>query len=101
MQEVYDSLRREDDNCQTALKAAQDRLQAIAIGQFSTEDGESATLQDQIINTKREISNAGTELQTGQLKIKSNTEQLNKKKIEMKKTEAEYKRDSSSLGRMG
>ena len=46
MQNVYDSLRKEDDSCQAALKAAQDRLQAISIGQFSTEDGESATLQE-------------------------------------------------------
>ena len=98
MQDVYDALRKEDDSCQTSLKAAEDRLEAISVGQFSSESGESATLQDQIINSKREIAAAETEIKTADLKIKNNAEQLKKKQIEMKKTEADYKRDSSSLG---
>ena len=98
MQDVYDTLRKEDDNCQSSLKAAEARLQAINVGQFTSESGESATLQDQIIKTKEEIATAETEIKTADSKIRANTEQLKKKQIEMKKTEAEYKRDSSSLG---
>ena len=99
MQDVYDKLREEDEKCQSALKAAQDRMQAISLGQFTTETGETATLQEQLIKTKADVAAAETEVKTAASKIKNNTEQLKKKQIEMKKTEAEYKRDSSSLGK--
>ena len=68
------------------------------MGEFTSNTGESATLQDQIMQAKREISAAETEIKTADLKIKDNTAQLKKKQLEMKKTEAEYKRDSGSLG---
>jgi len=99
MQEMYDKLRESDASCQQALKAAQDRMQAISLGQFATDTGESATLQDQLIKTKADVAAAETELKTASSKIKNNTEQLKKKQIEMKKTEAVYKKDSSSLGK--
>ena len=74
------------------------RYQAISLGEFTSESGESATLQEQIMQVKKEISDAETEIKTADLKIRDNTEQLKKKQMEMKKTEAEYKRDSNSLG---
>ena len=99
MQDVYDALRQEADEAAAALTAAQERLEAISLGQFASETGQSATLEQQIITTKAEISAAETEIKTADLKIKNNEEQLKKKQLEMKKTEAEYKRDSSSLGK--
>ena len=39
MQEMYDKLRESDASCQQALKAAQDRMQAISLGQFATDTG--------------------------------------------------------------
>jgi hypothetical protein len=68
------------------------------LGEFTSNTGESATLQDQIMQAKREISAAETEIKTADLKIKNNTAQLKKKQLEMKKTEAEYMRDSDWLG---
>ena len=99
MQSVYDALRQEDDKCQAALKKAQDRMEAISLGQFSTDTGESATLENQIIRTKQSIAAAETEIKTADAKIKNNTAQLKKKEAEMKTTEAEYKKDSGALGR--
>ena len=52
MQTVYDKLREQDEACQGALKTAQDRMQAISLGQFTTETGETATLQEQLIRSK-------------------------------------------------
>ena len=74
------------------------RHQAISLGEFTSASGESATLQEQIMQAKQEISAAETEIKTADLKIRDNTDQLKKKQLEMKKTEAEYKRDSGSLG---
>ena len=86
MQGMFDALRQEDEQCQAALKTAQDRYQAISLGQFTSESGESATLQEQIMQAKKEISAAETEIKTADMKIKDNTEQLKKKQLEMKKT---------------
>ena len=71
----------------------------ISLGQFSSEGGESATLQEQIIRIKGKMAAAQTEIKAADLKTKHNTEQLKKKQVEMKKTEAEYKRDSGAVGK--
>jgi len=99
MQEMFDTLRQDDEKCKANLEAAQANYQAISLGEVMKEGGGSATLQEQIINQKQEISGAETQIKAADTKIKHNTEQLKKKQIEMKKTEAEYKRDSGSLGK--
>ena len=99
MQDMFDKLRQEDEKCKAELEAAQAKYQAISLGEEITEDGGSATLQEQIIRSKQEISAAETEIKSADTKIKHNQDQLKKKQIEMKKTEAEYKRDSGSLSK--
>jgi len=99
MQGMFDKLRQEDEKCKTNLEEAQARYQAISLGEVVMEGGGSATLQEQIMNTKQEISAAETEIKAADTKVKHNSEQLKKKQIEMKKTEAEYKRDSGALGK--
>eukprot|EP00092_Neocalanus_flemingeri_P004304 GFUD01004627.1.p1 GENE.GFUD01004627.1~~GFUD01004627.1.p1 ORF type:complete len:1179 (+),score=495.15 GFUD01004627.1:105-3641(+) len=99
MQDMFDKLRQDDEKCRADLEAAQNRYQAISLGEVMVEGGGSATLQEQIINTKKEISSAETEIKAADTKVKHNTEQFKKKQIEMKKTEAEYKRDSGALGK--
>jgi len=48
MQESYDRLRAEHEKRETARKQAQDRLEAITVGKFSSEDGQAETLQGQV-----------------------------------------------------
>ena len=99
MQEMFDKLREEDERSKAELEAAQAKYQAISLGEEITEDGGSATIQEQIIRAKQEKSSAETEIKSADTKIKHNKEQLKKKQIEMKKTEAEYRRDSGSLNK--
>lgn len=99
MQDIFDKLRQEDEKCRENLEQAQARYQAISLGEVMVEGGGSATLQEQIMNTKQEISAAETEIKAADTKVKHNTDQLKKKQIEMKKTEAEYKRDSGALNK--
>ena len=99
MQEMFDNLRKEDERCKAELEAAQAKYQAISLGEEITEDGGSATIQEQIIRAKQEKSSAETEIKSADTKIKHNKDQLKKKQIEMKKTEAEYRRDSGSLNK--
>ena len=96
---MFDKLREEDERSKAELEAAQAKYQAISLGEEITEDGGSATIQEQIIRAKQEKSSAETEIKSADTKIKHNKEQLKKKQIEMKKTEAEYRRDSGSLNK--
>ena len=62
MQDIFDKLRQEDEKCRENLEQAQARYQAISLGEVMVEGGGSATLQEQIMNTKQEISAAETEI---------------------------------------
>jgi len=95
---VYDKLRENDEKCANALKAAQARFEAISVGKFSSEEGgKSATLQQQLMDLKANLTNAQTTVKTSDMKLKHNAEALKKAKAEMKKTDGEYARDSSNL----
>ena len=83
MQEMFDKLREEDERSKAELEAAQAKYQAISLGEEITEDGGSATIQEQIIRAKQEKSSAETEIKSADTKIKHNKEQLKKKQIEM------------------
>ena len=97
---VYDKLRENDQNCAEALKAANERLEAISVGKFSSEEGgKSATLQQQLMDLKSNLTKANTTVQTSQMKLKHNAEALKRAKTEMKRTESEYGKDSSNLNK--
>lgn len=99
MQAMFDQLREEDERCKAELELAQKKYQAASLGETIVEGGGSATLQEQVMTFKQNISKAETEIKTADTKKKHNDDQLQKKQIEMKKTEAVYKRDTSSLGK--
>ncbi|XP_059091946.1 structural maintenance of chromosomes protein 2-like [Tigriopus californicus] len=97
LQAMYDKLREEDRVATEALKAAQSRYEAISVGKFSSEDGKAATLQEQVIKIKADLSNAQTTIKTSDMKLKHNKKELRKMETDMKKTESDYKRDSENL----
>merc|ERR1712141_613475 len=98
LKSVYDKLRENDEKCENALKAAQARFEAISVGKFSSEEGgKSATLQQQLMDLKANLTKAQTTVKTSDMKLKHNAEALKKAKAEMKKTDSEYGRDSSNL----
>jgi structural maintenance of chromosome 2 len=97
LQGMFDKLRGEDEQCTEALKAAQTRFEAISVGKFSSEDGTAATLQEQIIKLKGDISSAGTTIKTGDMKTKHNKKEMVRLENEMKRTQADFARDSGNL----
>lgn len=97
LQAMYDKLREEDRVATEALKAAQSRYEAISVGKFSSEDGKAATLQEQVIKIKADLSNAQTTIKTSDMKLKHNKKELRKMETDMKKTESDYKRVSTGF----
>ncbi len=63
----------------------------------SEEGGKSATLQQQLIDLKQDLSNAATTVKTSEMKLKHNAAALKKAQGEMKKTENDYGRDADNL----
>lgn len=100
LQGMFDTMRAQDQADHDALVAAEKRLQAISSGMYSAEDGENATLQEQLINTKANITKAKTDTKTAEMKLKHNKEELKKKQQELKHTASEYTKDKSLLDRI-
>ena len=99
LQAMFDKLRNENEECTTALRNAQKRFEAISVGKFTTEDGKgrAATLQEQVIALKSDISNAETTKKTSDMKIKHNRKEMGRIEKQMSKTEAEFARDGANL----
>lgn len=89
-----------EQTCQenlAAVTAAQKHLQAVSAGLSSNDDGQDATLADQLMARKAEMNSADTNTKQAQMKLKSGQAELKKKQSELKKTEKEYKKDSENL----
>ncbi|XP_013783818.1 structural maintenance of chromosomes protein 2-like [Limulus polyphemus] len=79
-----------------ALTAAQKHFQAVSAGLSSNEDGEEATLADQLMTAKNDIANADTETKQAEMKLKHAEGEIKKKQTDCKKTEKEYQKDQGS-----
>uniref|UniRef100_A0A2P2I6M3 Structural maintenance of chromosomes protein n=2 Tax=Hirondellea gigas TaxID=1518452 RepID=A0A2P2I6M3_9CRUS len=100
LQGTFDSERAADAADREAVIAAEARLRAISSGMYAAEDGENATLQEQLIKTKANITTAKTETKQSEMQLKHSREELKRKTAELKQTEASYKQDKGLLDRM-
>lgn len=102
LQAMFDKLRNKNEECTTALRNAQNRFEAISVGKFSTEDGKgrAATLQEQVIALKSDISNAETTKKTSDMKMKHNRKEMGRIEKQMLKTESEFARDGANLPKL-
>ncbi len=100
LQDMYDKLRRENAEAEAALKAAQERFEAISVGKFaSSEGGKAETLHQQLINAKKDITDAKTKIQTATLKINDNEKKLQQLEASMKKAESAIRSDKANLAK--
>lgn len=80
-----------------AVLEAQEKYQKISAGLLESEDGENATLEQQLINAKQNVTQAQTELKQNEMILNHNRQQLNKKQKDMHNTENEYKKYNMDL----
>ncbi|KAL4236668.1 Structural maintenance of chromosomes protein 2 [Mactra antiquata] len=88
-----EKLQKQSDTDQDNHVAAQKHYQAVSAGMSSNDDGQAATLNDQLIVAKKEISNAETEAKQASMKLKHAQQELKKKESDLKKTEQSYQKD--------
>ncbi|THK33140.1 structural maintenance of chromosomes protein 2 [Diachasma alloeum] len=94
---LFQQLREQDERDNAAVTAAQQRLQKISAGLLESADGENATLEQQLINAKKNAIAAQTEITQCQMGLAHSKEQLSKKEKEIKNNDVDYQRDSKDL----
>lgn len=100
LEEVGGLFQNLKDMCQNdaeALLEAQKKYQKVSAGLLESEDGENATLEQQLINAKQNVTQAQTELKQCEMTLNHNRQQLNKKQKDMHNTENEYKKYNIDL----
>ncbi|XP_003699378.2 structural maintenance of chromosomes 2 [Megachile rotundata] len=94
---LFKSLKEMDQKDCEAVLIAQEKYQKISAGLLQSQDGENATLEQQIITAKQNMTEAQTQRKQCEMTLSHNKEQLKKKKAEMKNTDDEYKRYNKDL----
>lgn len=96
---VFQELKEMDQKDADAVVEAQRKYQKISAGLLESEDGENATLEQQLINAKQNITQAQTELKQCEMTLNHNKQQLSMKQKNTRNTENEYKKYSMDLER--
>lgn len=97
VEDLFKILKETDEQDCKAVLFAQEKYQKISSGLLESQDGENATLEQQLINTKQSLSEAQTQRKQCEMTLNHNREQLKRKKIELKNTGDEYKKYTKDL----
>ncbi|KAK2521489.1 Smc2 [Columba livia] len=97
IEKELNALREESKKDADALAAAQQHFNAVSAGLSSNADGEDATLAEQMMTCKNEISKAVTEAKQAQMKLNYVQKELKTKQAEVKKMDGGYKKDKEAL----
>ncbi|NXS60313.1 SMC2 protein, partial [Brachypteracias leptosomus] len=97
MEKKLKALQVENEKDAEALAAAQQHFNAVSAGLSENDSGEEATLAQQMMTCKNDISKAATEAKQAQLKLNYAQKELKAKQAEVKKMDAGYKKDREAL----
>lgn len=94
---LFQKLKEMDQKDSEAVLEAQEKYQKISAGLLESEDGENATLEQQLIHAKQSVTQAQTELKQCEMTLNHNRQQLSKKQKEMQNTASEYQKCNVGL----
>ncbi|XP_058055070.1 structural maintenance of chromosomes protein 2 [Anopheles bellator] len=83
-----------------AFAAAQKRFEAVSAGLSTNEDGEAATLQDQLMDAKQKSSEAATAIKQSEMELKHSQKLLREKQGNMNNSDAAYLEDKRKLTKL-
>ncbi|XP_057332971.1 structural maintenance of chromosomes protein 2 [Microplitis mediator] len=86
----FNKLREAEKEDAAAVVAAQDKYQKISTGLLENENGENATLGQQLMDAKQAVSLAVTEIAKAEMVIKHDREQLKIKQRDFKTTDTDH-----------
>ncbi|XP_076242761.1 structural maintenance of chromosomes 2 [Calliopsis andreniformis] len=94
---LFTNLREMDEQDHQAVLVAQEKYQQISAGLLQNQDGENATLEQQLITAKQNATEAETERKQCTMTLNHNKEQLKKKQVELRNTGDEHKKYTKDL----
>ncbi|XP_041782533.1 structural maintenance of chromosomes protein 2 [Anopheles merus] len=100
MQRRGESFQALKDACEAdeqAFAKAQKRFEAVSAGLSTNEDGEAATLQDQLIAAKQKSAEATTAIKQSEMELKHSQQLLRDKQKNMNSSDAAYLEDKRKL----
>ncbi|XP_025896559.1 structural maintenance of chromosomes protein 2 isoform X1 [Nothoprocta perdicaria] len=97
IQEGLNALQETSKKDADALATAQKYFNAVSAGLSSNDDGEEATLAEQMMMCKNEISKSVTESKQAEIKLKYAQKELKTKQAEVKKMDGGYKKDQEAF----
>ncbi|XP_035787284.1 structural maintenance of chromosomes protein 2-like [Anopheles albimanus] len=83
-----------------AFTAAQKRFEAVTAGLSTNEDGEAATLQDQLMTAKQKAAEAATTIKQSEMELKHTQQVLREKQGNMNNSDAAYLEDKRKLAKV-
>ncbi|XP_014278362.1 structural maintenance of chromosomes protein 2 isoform X2 [Halyomorpha halys] len=97
VQAIFDNLREADKQDAEALAAAQKKFQAVSSGLLESEDGENATLQDQLMVVEQQLNEAEREIKKCTIQMQQDKKEFDTKRPLLKKTEMTFAKDKKEL----
>ncbi|NXK41687.1 SMC2 protein, partial [Piprites chloris] len=91
------ALEEESEKDSDALAAAQQHFNALSAGVSNNNNGEEASLSEQMMIYKNEISKAVTDTKQAQMKLNYAREELKTRNTEVKKMDQDYKKDQKAF----
>ncbi|XP_029049101.1 structural maintenance of chromosomes protein 2 isoform X1 [Osmia bicornis bicornis] len=94
---LFKNLKEMDEQDCNAVLIAQEKYQKVSSGLLQSEDGENATLEQQLITAKQNMTKAQTQHKQCEMTLHLCKERLEKKKTDMKNTGDQHKKYSKDL----
>uniref|UniRef100_A0AAG5DIY0 Structural maintenance of chromosomes protein n=1 Tax=Anopheles atroparvus TaxID=41427 RepID=A0AAG5DIY0_ANOAO len=95
--ETFQALKDACEADANACAMAQKRFEAVTAGLSTNEDGEAATLQDQLIAAKQKSAEAATAIKQSEMELKHSQKVLRDKQQDMNSSDAAYLEDKRKL----
>ncbi|NWQ69910.1 SMC2 protein, partial [Neopipo cinnamomea] len=96
-EEELNALQEESEKDADALAAAQQHFNALSAGVSNTNNGEEASLSEQRMICKNEISKAVTDTKQAQMKLNYAQKELKTRETEVKKMDEDYRKDKKTF----
>ncbi|XP_037905557.1 structural maintenance of chromosomes protein 2 [Hermetia illucens] len=98
--DMFQKLKDADEEDAKAYADAQKRFEAITQGLSTNEEGEAASLQDQLMTAKQHLIEAQTSIKQNDMELKHSKKTLNQKKSESQTKDADYLKDKNLQDQM-
>ncbi|XP_055382304.1 structural maintenance of chromosomes protein 2 [Condylostylus longicornis] len=100
VKDLFQSLKDADEKDSKIYEESQKKFEALTQGLSTNEEGEASSLQDQLINAKKQVSEAQTAIKTSEMELKHTKQILKQKQSETQVNDAAYLKDKKLLNQI-